>query len=219
MRLLILGLALLAAACGQKTAPETETAVIEVTSDLPISPMSSDAELEANAREVMASINPLENDLRDLEIAVRLKDAFQIKTTRGVEFELSVTMGDGTVPIDETFVLTPDAAIESSVLNAARREGFYVARLRLDPADRARMGAAGDKLQELRKTSNGNNELTFNATAFTCVPQDVEAPDTYSLTVFARTSPDVEFITLSDEWLVERSDMAGVRELWDKCDS
>lgn len=218
MRLLLLGLALLTAACGQTTAPETEAAVIEITSDLPISPVSSDAELEANAREVMASINPLENDLRDLEIAVRLKDAFQIKTTRGVEFELSVTMGDGTVPIDETFVLTSDETIESSVLNAAQREGFYVARLRLDPNDRARMGAAGDRLQELRENSNGTNELVFNATAFTCVPTDADAPYTYSLTVFARTSPDVEFITLSDEWLVERSDMAGVRELWDKCD-
>ena len=223
MRTLLLATAVMLGACGGANetvtpASEAETAPGETTaSKAPISFAETDAELDAKIEETIGSVNPFENDLEDLEVLVRLKDEF-VLTDKGADFILKATMSNGQVPVDEVLKLQRVTEIESDILNAEAREGFYIAQFRLFEEDKSRIAAAQTILRELQKTSDGNNDLAFNAIAYTCVAPDVTPSDTYSLTIFVRTHPGVEFISLGGEVLVERSDQTGIAELWNVCE-
>ena len=222
MRSWIVASAVLLAACGGANETmddvQVEPAPIETpAADAPISFAENEAELDANLEQSIGSMNPLENDLQDLEVLVRLKDEF-VLTDKGADFVLKATMSNGDVPVDEVLKLQRVTDIKSNVLTEAAREGFYIAQFRLFEADKARIEAAQAILKELQKTSDGNNDLAFNAVAYTCVAAGVEPSDTYSLTIFVRTHPSVEFISLGGEVLVERSDQSGIAELWNVCE-
>ena len=223
MRILLLATAVMLGACGGANetatqAPEAETAPAETTaSEAPISFAETDAELDAKIEETIGSVNPFENELEDLEVLVRLKDEF-VLTDKGADFILKATMSNGQVPVDEVLKLQRVTDIESEILSIEAREGFYIAQFRLFEEDKSRIAAAQTTLRELQKTSDGNNDLAFNAIAYTCVAPGVTPSDTYSLTIFVRTHPGVEFISLGGEVLVERSDQAGIAELWNACD-
>lgn len=212
MRIWLIALAGLVAACGQPSQPTDTQAEIET----PIRIVEEEAVLDENIEKTMGSMNPLENDLRDLEIGIRLKDEF-VLTEKGAEFVLKATMSNGDVPIDEVLKLERVSDIESALLAAEARDGFYMATFHLRDEDKRRVQAAQTILGELKKTSDGNNDLTFNAIAYTCVAEGVEPSDVYSLTIYARSHPGVEFIPLGSEIEIARSEMPGVAELWDSC--
>lgn len=187
-------------ACSQDPAPP---AAETPTPDIPLQMANPDADMEAIAEKALGSVNPLENDLRGLEVAVRLRDAFRISTS-GVDFDLKVTDGQGNVPIDESFSLVETNGIDSPTLDSAARDGFYVRTYKLSERDGILMGAADEILQRLKSQSTGDNELTFQAVAHSCVEPDAAEPNEYSLTMYVRSHPDVDFVTLSEEWIVER---------------
>lgn len=152
-----------------------------------------------------ASAHPLENDLRELEIAVRLRDAFEPKP-EGTKFEFKVTMADGSKPIDETFDLLPTEGVVCERLSAEMRPGFHIKTYKLNPADHDRMDAASNMLQKLKAESTGGNDLAFQAIVETQVKPGAEVPDAFSLTIYARSHKNVAFVPLSDEKIIRATD-------------
>ncbi|GAB5457289.1 MAG: hypothetical protein Hens3KO_03190 [Henriciella sp.] len=201
-------------ACSQEVPP----ANVEASLSEPVLQLAdAETDMEAVAEKVIGSVNPLENDLQGLEIAVRLRDAFRISSS-GVDFELKVTDGDGNVPIEESFDLVETSNIESATLSGAAREGFYIRTYRLDDKDRPVMQAADAILQKLKQQSTGDNELTFQAVAHSCVEPDAPEPSQYSLTIYVRSHPGVDFVTLSEEWIADRDANTVANPIFKTCE-
>ena len=188
--------------------------------DAPIKMVATEEELETAGDNIQASLNPFENDLRNLEVAFRLKDAFPI-TEKGAKFMLAAVMADGSIPIDESFSLVPTQDITSPHLEAEIRDGFYIATFKLADADKARIHAAAQTLQEMKKVSSGDNELKLNAVAYTCFDETnaTADDDTYSLSAYFRSAESVDFIDLTTEWLMIRGKADSVDNLWNACKS
>ncbi len=189
-----------------------------VTSDvsLPIKVDASDAEMEAAADGVIASVNPLENDLRDLEVAIRMQDAFRIKPD-GAIFNLGATDASGVSRADEEFVLVETTGVNSNAIEAAKQDGYYIRTYKLNEADYDRMKATETILLNLREAAPGQNELTFNATAKTCVEPGVTAPEAYRYLMLVRSSPEVDFVSLFGEAIIQRGGEGVPDQLWDEC--
>jgi len=176
-----------------------------------------DADMEEANLRIMGSLNPFENDLRGLEVAIRLKDEFRT-TENGAEFEFQVANAAGEMPLNEVFVLDPTSGIESPLLTSVDYDGYYISTYALAEADKPRMHTADNTLKALKAASTGGNELRFQAVAHTCVEPEMEMPEIYSLTVFLRTHPDVDFVTLSEEWLADRQETGPLAALFKPCD-
>ncbi len=208
---------LVLAACNQAEAPAAGgTAPDEPAAVLRLADPSID--MEAANERMMGSLNPFENDLRGLEVAIRLKNEFRTKTD-GVEFEFQVTTATGEMPLNEVFQLTRTSGIDSPLITSERREGFYIHTYALAEADKPRMQTADRTLKALKAASTGGNELTFQAIAHTCVEPEMVVPEIYSLTVFMRSHPDVDFVTLSEEWLADRQKTGPLAVLFEACSS
>jgi len=162
----LIGLASLTTSFGLATAQE-----ISVPEELPFNVEDMEKFNEEDAEKVIGSLNPLENDLRGLEVAMRLHRGFLIKP-EGAIFNLGVTDGAGETRLDEAFVLIETSGVEAPTLTAEQREGFEFWTYRLDPKDYARMQAGDALLQELKRVAPGQNQLTFNAQAYTCANPD-----------------------------------------------
>lgn len=174
-----------------------------------------DAELE----EMMSSVNPLENDLRGLEVAIRLHEGFVIRED-GAFFQLGLINGAGENLIDEDFTLIETADIASQTLTDAQRDGFFMRTYKLDPADHDRIRAADILLQDVKQTSTGDNQLKFNAGAKTCANVDAATPEEYRIAIFVRSAPDVDFIPMSAGDIILTKENAGpLAEMWTPCDS
>ncbi len=183
----------------------------------PISIDMSEEDIAEKAETVVSSVNPLENDLRQLEIAIRMHNAFRIKPD-GALFNLGVTDGSGIVRLDEEFVLIETFGIKNQVLETATKPDFYIRTYKLAEDDYARMQDAEAILQQLRKDSPGQNELKFNAQAKTCVEPSKQAPNTHRYTMFARTASDVDFISLFGEASIERGGIGVPDQIWSPCE-
>jgi hypothetical protein len=209
MKKLAILTALLAVACSDASQSETP--------NLPIQIEGMDDMTEEKAEEIIGSINPLENDLRGLEVAVRMHNGFRIKQD-GVVFELGVIDGSGEVRIDEAFTLEETFNVDSPTLQDAGREAFFVRTYKLSEADHDRMHAGDLILQELKRTSPGENQLKFNAGVFTCANPDTETPDEYRFAMFVRSASDVDFVPLSNGDVVMTRDNAGPLVVaWEPC--
>ncbi len=216
MRILTVVAILLLAACSPTAdGPVTDAAVTNDTSSA-LRLAHPDADMTAATERMMGSLNPFENDLRGLEIAIRLKDEFRTKED-GAEFEFQVTSATGEMPLNEIFVLAETSDIDSPLITAEQRAGYYIRTYALADTDKPRMHTADTTLKALKAASTGGNELRFQAIANTCVEPDMAMPETYSLTVFLRTHPDVDFVTLSEEWLADRQDTGSLSALFDPC--
>lgn len=168
---------------------------------------------------LVGSINPLENDLRGLEVAIRMHDGFLIKPD-GARFELGVVDGNGDTRLDEVFTLVETVGVNSETLRNAARDEFYVRTYKLDEADYDRIHSSDLVLQELKRTAPGENQLKFNAGASTCANPEGETPDEYRFEIFVRTAPDVDFITLTNGDVVMEKEHAGIlAQAWDPCEN
>ena len=186
--------------------------------DFPINVEDMETFDAEQAEKVVSSLNPLENDLRGLEIAVRLHQGFLIKPEGGV-FHLGVTDGSGETRLDEEFILIETSDVEAPLLTAEQREGFEFWTYRLAPEDYPRMQAGDALLQELKRLAPGQNQLKFNAQAYTCANPNLDTPDEYRIAMFARTAPDVDFVPLSAGDLIVEKENAGVFAFaWEDCD-
>lgn len=213
MRYFIVASLLLAVACSAQSAPPSD----EIEADLPINIEDLDDMDEETAEAIIGSINPLENDLRGLEVAIRVHQGFLIKPD-GAFFMLGVIDGGGETRLDEEFIMVETTGIESESLTAQEREDFTIETFTLDTADHGRMNAADLILQELKRTSTGENQLTFNAGARTCANPDLDTPDQYRIAFFVRSSPDVDFIPLSaGDLIVEKEDAGAFEFAWEDC--
>lgn len=215
MKKIAFAASLLAMACSGPSDPNSSSP----SPGLPIQVEGMENMDEAKAEEIIGSINPLENDLRGLEVAVRMHQGFRIKSD-GVVFELGVTDGAGETRLDEEFILVETSGIESPTLTTAARDGFFVRTFALDQADYDRMRAGDLVLQELKRTSPGENQLKFNAGVYTCANPDLETPDEYRFAMFVRSAPDVDFIPLSNGDVVMNRSRAGpLAAAWEPCAS
>lgn len=206
------GLLSLSACFGMAGAQE-----ISVPEELPFNVEDLEKFDEDAAKKAIGSLNPLENDLRGLEVAIRLNQGFLIKP-EGAIFNLGVTDGAGETRLDEQFVLLKTSDVEAPILTTEQREGFDFWTYRLDPKDYARMQAGDALLQELKRTAPGENQLTFNAQAITCANPDLDTPDEYRIAMFARTASDVDFVPLSAGDLIVEQENAGVfAPAWEDC--
>ncbi len=113
-------------------------------------------------------------------------------------------MADGSVPIDETFVLELSSGVQSELLQGEMRPGFHINTYRLADGDKARMQAADDKLKVLKAESTGGNDLTFQASVQTSLAPDMPPPDNFSLTMYLRTHSAVDFVALGPEQIIDR---------------
>lgn len=203
----------LAMACSGPSEPNSSSS----SPELPIQIEGLEDMDEAKAEEIIGSINPLENDLRGLEVAVRMHDGFRIKSD-GVVFELGVTDGAGETRLDEEFILVETSGIESPILTDAARDGFFIRTFKLDQSDYDRMRAGDLVLQDLKRTSPGENQLKFNAGVYTCANPDTETPDEYRFAMFVRSAPDVDFIPLSNgDVVMARSSAGPLAAAWEPC--
>ena len=191
---------------------------ISVPEDFPINVEDMEKFDEEAAEKAIGSLNPLENDLRGLEIAIRLHEGFLIKPN-GAIFNLGVTDGAGETRLDEEFVLIKTSDVEAPIFTTEAREDFKFWTYRLDPQDYARMQAGDMILQELKRSAPGENQLNFNAQAKTCANPDLETPDEYRLAMFARTAADVDFVPISAGDMIVEQENAGIFEFaWDNCE-
>ena len=189
----------------------------DIPDDFPINVEDMKQFDEADADAVIGSINPLENDLRGIEVAIRMHQGFLIKP-EGSVFNLGVKDGAGETRLDEAFVLIEADDVALDNLIREQRDSFRFWTYRLDPADYPRMQAGDAVLQELKRTAPGENQLTFNAQAFTCANPDLETPDQYRIAMFVRTASDVDFVPMSAGDLVVDKDNAGVFAFaWEPC--
>ncbi|MEO1661625.1 MAG: hypothetical protein AAFR51_11600 [Pseudomonadota bacterium] len=185
--------------------------------DLPLKVEGLEDLDEAEIEAMMSSVNPLENDLRGLEVAIRMHEGFVIKPD-GAFFMLGLTDGAGDIQLDEEFTLIETQGVTSPTLSEAARDAFFIRTYELDPADHDRIRAADMLLQEIKRTSTGDNQLTFNAGAKTCASNDTAAPEEYRIAIFVRTAPDVDFIPLSAGDVVMTKENAGpLSEMWSPC--
>lgn len=191
------------AACSPAEDPATELTA-ETPPEMPLRMADPEADMEDIAEDVIGSMNPLENDLRGLEVAVRLRDEFRISTS-GVEFELRATGPDGDAKVDELFKMSETTGVESALLSAEARDGFYVRTFELAETDKPAIATADTVLQTMKEETPGQNELTFQAIANTCVEPDT-SPEQYSLTIYVRSHPGVDFVTLSSEWIMDKGE-------------
>ena len=127
-------------------------------------------------------------------------------------------MSNGEIPIDETFNLIQMDTVSSPLLDANARDEFYFAAFRLSEQDKIQIAKAQQMLNILKQNSDGENALTLNATAYTCAAPDRDVPDVYSATTYIRTHPDVDFIPLSSELLVDKTDDPAISALWNVCE-
>ncbi len=214
MRYLVFAGLILTSACFAPTDAQDN----ELPDDFPINIEDMKQFDEAEAEAVIGSINPLENDLRGLEVAIRLHQGFLIKP-EGAVFNLGVTDRAGQSRLQEEFVLIPTDQIEFRNLTAEQRDDFRFWTYRLDPTDHPRMEAGDAVLQELKRVAPGENQLTFNAQAYTCANPNLETPEQYRIAMFVRTAPDVDFVPLSAGDLIVDQDNAGIFEFaWEPCD-
>lgn len=217
MRPLLPALIMLAlAACSPAEPPVSNLTADEPPIEMPLRMADDTIDMEEVAESVIGSINPLENDLRGLEVAVRLRDAFRISTS-GVQFELRATGPDGDAKVDHLFQMTETEGVESALLASEARDGFYIRTFELEETDKPIVAAADATLQVMKEDTPGQNELTFQAIANTCVEPSA-APEQYSLTVYVRSHPSVDFVTLSSEWIMDRSNEGLAEMLFRECD-
>ncbi|MEC7289344.1 MAG: hypothetical protein VXW22_04530, partial [Pseudomonadota bacterium] len=120
IRILPIALLLAAAFTAQVHADQDET-----PPDLPFEAEALQNMDEDAAEAIIGSVNPLENDLRGLELAIRLHNAFIIEPD-GAVFELGVTDGTGASRIDEDFVLIETEDVSSPTLADAQRHRSIV---------------------------------------------------------------------------------------------
>lgn len=205
---------MLATACSAPTDPISA----QETPTMPIRVDGMESVDEAEIETLVSSINPLENDLRGLEVAIRMHNGFLIKPD-GARFELGVIDGSGDTRLDEEFTLVETADIVSETLQNATREGFYIRTYKLDEADYDRIHRSDLVLQELKRTAPGENQLKFNAGAITCANPSGETPDEYRFEIFVRTAPDVDFITLTNgDVVMEKENAGALTRAWDPCE-
>lgn len=215
MRLAVIALAgLLVAACSP-AAPSADPAPDSAAAMAPIVPAGdrpTDAELEAG----IASVNPLENDLRGLEMALRLPDAFEVKAD-GAVLNLQVVSDTDGLVIDEKFVLA-EAQIPDAVFAAPlAASGFTVHWFRLSPADHDRMADTQARMMAIREASPGQNELSFDTGAATCVSAGQAPPEVYRYSVYLRSAPTVSFVSLGGDMDIARATAGALSPLWDPC--
>ncbi len=136
---------------------------------------------------------------------MRLRDEFGIRDGQAT-FDFKVTMADGSHPIDETFVLKQTENVTCAHLQSEQRDSYRIDTFCLNLEDNDRMHAAQSKLMQLMANSTGGNDLDFKASANTFVKDQRDLPDSYTLTVYARSHPSVAFVTLGEEQLFKRDE-------------
>ena len=175
----------------------------------------SDENIERMER-ALPSVNPLENDLRDLEAAVQMTEAFRIKP-EGVRLSFSAKLSDGTVPFDEVFFMEPMDMVESATVAEHTKADHHLSMYRLAAADKLRMAAAQTALNELKANSDGNNQLNFGIEAISCREPAAAEDAPYSLSVFFRTHPDTDFIPMYMDMVMNKDDQFAVPQFWEPC--
>lgn len=220
MKYLALACLLACTACAAEsdTPPDNEaSSSVDAASELPIRVEGMEDMNEETAEEIIGSINPLENDLRGLEVAIRQHQGFLIKED-GAFFQLGVTDGEGVVRLDEEFTLVETLGVVTPTLAEAQKDEFYLRTYRLDEADYERMQASDLILQELKRTSPGENQLKFNAGSKSCANPALTPPDEYRFAMWVRTAPDVDFVPLSAGDVVMSRENAGpLAIVWEPC--
>ena len=227
--------AILLAACGpaangNASPPETET-VTEIPSleentqileemadslDAGERPLGMTDENIARMERALPSINPLENDLRDLEAVVQMTDAFRVKPD-GVRLSFAATMSDGTTPFDEVFIMQPMNMVESPAVAEHAKDGHHRSMYRLAEADKLRMAAAQAALDELKADSDGNNQLNFGIEAIACREPAASETARYNLDVFFRTHPDTDFMPMYMDMMMSKDDPFAIPQFWEPC--
>ena len=182
-------------------------------------PPGQAAEIFKDADASAASLNPLDNNLQNLEIAIQIPDAFDIPDG-AARFDFGVTLGDGSRPFDEHFVLVPTRGIADAALDAAALPGRHFETYRLADADRARMGAAYAKLQALRAVEDptGQRALNFSISSTGCLVDPADAPDIFVSRSFARSDARVNFVPMSNDWEIDRDTSPDWLDFWEPCE-
>lgn len=191
--------------------------IVDTETEPPIRFQESEEDLQANAEVAQSSINPLENDLRGLEVAFRLPEAFAIKPG-GALFSIEMNDLEGNALLTEVFDLEPAPGLSLDSFWAEQREGFRIDTFRLSPSDHDRMAATEAALIARRDAAPGQSMLNIQGEAKSCTQPGMTAPDTYSLTLYFRTAADVGFVPLTGEMLMDKPEDGPFLIFWDLCE-
>jgi hypothetical protein len=206
--------ALVLAACSPagKAKPDGDTPAEAPLTITPSGPPPDAAEIEG----AIASINPLENDLRNLEVAVRLADPFVVKDD-GAVLLLQVKSDTQGLLVDERFTLSRTPPAANAFTEALAMPGFTLHPFTLAAGDKERMAAAQAQMLAIREAAPGQNELTFEAAVFSCVGGGQPAPETYRFGVYVRSAPTVEYVSLGGDMEVARGNAGAMDDLFEPC--
>ena len=89
------------------------------------------------------------------------------------------------------------------------------------PATKPRMAAADALLKELKKTKDttGKRSLSYFFPTQTCLVPGAPPDSTFSLEIFVRSRPDVDFSLFPGNVLLERANAPPALEsFWESCD-
>ncbi len=231
MRYSVLALAAICVACSPASeAPQTEApveaeapdqttgaATEEVAAEnMPMRFAGSEEEMERLAEVAESSINPLENDLSNLEVAFRYHEAFRIKQD-GASFKLELSDLDETLLRSENFILEPTFAVQSALLNNESRPTFNIATYKLTDEDKVRMQQTQAFLNQRKVEAPGESSLSLMGETKACAEPGTTPPEIYSLTMYFRSASDVDFVPLTVEMELDRVEGSPFEAFWEPC--
>ena len=217
MRILLFGLVIYFGTMSGATAI-AQNKNLEWPSKARVQPVNPDAFIDnlksLGAEAAAVPINPFQTDISSVEIAVNLSDGFQLVPNRTI---LVISVDDGTehAPLDKTFIFEPTDNIESETLDAERIAGKTLKAFKISKKDHDKAASVHQRLDELKANSTGQNTLRSAIAYSICNARGEQAPDTYSITLFTKSSTN-PFEKFGGELIVERRPEA--QSAWNACD-
>ena len=219
MRILLFGLAIYFGTMSGATA-FAQNKKPEWPSEVPVQPVNPDAfinnikNLATETATTPLTLNPFQTDISSLEIAINLSDGFRLIPNKTI---LVISVDDGTehAPLDKTFIFEPTDNIESETLDAERIAGKTLKAFKISKKDHDKAASVHQRLDELKANSTGQNTLRSAIAYSICNARGEQAPDTYSITLFTKSSTN-PFEKFGGELIVERRPEA--QSAWNACD-
>lgn len=146
----------------------------------------------------LASLDAETMDLREVELAVRMQDDFDIIENSAV-LSVSLKHKDTGDQIAEKFILTRNEAPLTPTLSGKLKEGYVIYRYEMNAETSELAMAHREKVIARRNADPGKHEGTFSARVAFCLTEDGNPFIDPRMTLFLRVDDDEDFFTMIKE--------------------